>query len=184
MIVVLRWGRTNLRWCLYGPLLPWPSVDNTLTWLHLSDLHASERSDWDAGRVLKSLLEDLRVLRDEHELRPDLLIFTGDAAFAGRADEFDTAGRFFEEVRDACGVERENVFLVPGNHDVDRSVIDPEDTAWLDGRRKSWDSDAVHDMLRQGEGGERWRRVVARLAAYREFLQRAGYDHLLADPNG
>ncbi len=157
-------------------------MDGTLTRLHLSDLHASERSDWDAGRVLRTLLDDLRILRDEHELHPDLLLFTGDAAFAGRGDEFDTAGRFLEDVREACGVERENVFLVPGNHDVDRSAIEPDDTEWLDERRKSWDAAAVNDLLRQGDADERWRRAMTRLAAYRDFLQRAGYDHLLADP--
>ncbi len=147
-------------------------MDGTLTWLHLSDLHASERSDWDARRVLETLLEDLQTLRDEHELRPDLLFFTGDAAFAGRGDEFDTAGRFLESVREACGVERENVFLVPGNHDVDRTVIDPDDTAWLDERRKSWDDDDVNDMLRQGDADERWRRVMTRLATYGDFRRR------------
>ncbi len=157
-------------------------MDDNLTWLHLSDLHASERSDWDAGRVLKTLLEDLAILRDEHELRPDLIIFTGDAAFAGRPEEFDAAGRFLEEVRGACEVEHENVFLVPGNHDVDRSAIDPDDTAWLDQLRKSHDAAAVHEMLRDGNEDERWRRIMKRLAAYRDFLERAGYDHLLADP--
>ncbi len=154
----------------------------TLTWLHLSDLHAGERTDWDAGRVLKTLLDDLRILRDEHELRPDLIFFTGDAAFAGLPDEFDTAGHFLEEVREACGLERENVFLVPGNHDVDRSVVDPGDTEWLDEQRKAHDAIGVNEMLRQGDADECWRRIMSRLAEYRDFLERAGYDHLLADP--
>ena len=157
-------------------------MDRPLTWLHLSDLHASERNGWDAKRVLESLLEDLRILRDEQELQPDLIFFTGDAAYAGKAGEFDTAGRFFEEVRKECRVKRENVFLVPGNHDVDRSVIAPEDTTWLDERRKSWDRAGINEMLRQGDADERWPRIMARLAGYREFLERAGYSHLLDDP--
>jgi hypothetical protein len=55
----------------------------TLTWLHLSDLHAG-RPQWDSGRVTETLVSDLRKLAGEG-LRPDLLFFTGDAAFR-RAD--------------------------------------------------------------------------------------------------
>ncbi len=157
-------------------------MDGTLTWLHLSDLHASQRSGWDARRVLKALGKDLRTLVDEHELHPDLIFFTGDAAFAGRAEELDTAAGLFEEVRQICGVDRENVFLVPGNHDVDRTVIDDGDTAWLDEGRRSSDAAAVSEMLRQGDANERWARIMKRLAAYRELLERAGYEHLLDDP--
>jgi predicted MPP superfamily phosphohydrolase len=156
-------------------------MDDTLTWLHLSDLHASERSDWDAGRVLETLLDDLHALRDEHELCPDLIFFTGDLAFAGHPDEFDSAGRFLENVREACGVKTENLFLVPGNHDVYRPVIDPEDTAWFDERRRNGDAAAVLEMFRQGSVDDRWRRIELRLAFYRDFLAQIGYHHLLDD---
>ncbi len=162
-------------------------MDNTLTWLHLSDLHCCPRTDWDARHVLAALRDDLAQLADEHELRPDLIFFTGDAAFGELpghplADQLDEAARFFEELREHCGVARENVFLVPGNHDVDRSAIAADDTAWLDERRKAYDRAAVDEMLRQGHGAERWRRIMTRLDAYRAFLERAGYKHLLGDP--
>ncbi len=88
-------------------------MDDTLTWLHLSDLHSRDRTGWDARAVLAALRKDLEELARVEELRPDLIFFTGDAAFAARDDEFADAARFFEDVREICGVERENVFLVP-----------------------------------------------------------------------
>lgn len=54
----------------------------SITWLHLSDLHACDpRTGWDAGEVLADLEKDLARLREAHELAPDLIFFTGDAGF-------------------------------------------------------------------------------------------------------
>ena len=53
-----------------------------VTWLHLSDLHVCKpRTGWDAKRVTDTLCADLRKMQEEHGLRPDLIFFTGDAAY-------------------------------------------------------------------------------------------------------
>ena len=53
-----------------------------LTWLHLSDLHiCSARDGWDSIGVLDRLIEDLKVFSRQYAVEPDLLFFTGDAAF-------------------------------------------------------------------------------------------------------
>jgi len=50
-----------------------------LTWLHLSDLQACQpRSGWDAGRIAETLVQGLAGLQRDHDLRPDLIFFTGD----------------------------------------------------------------------------------------------------------
>lgn len=152
----------------------------TLTWLHLSDLQCNPRTDWDTERVLDELRRDIARLRDEQGLRPDLLLFTGDAAFgqlpgAPVAEQFDAARLFFEEIRDLCDLSRDRVFLVPGNHDVDRGMILASQTDWL--ARRSLEE--IHELI---EGGQEWRLVMERLRAYRDFLESAGYTHLLADP--
>ncbi len=102
-----------------------------LSWLHLSDQHAcTPKFSWDADQVTESLVEDLRRLQAEHGLRPDLLFFTGDAAFGeiGNQPEeklrgqFERFADFLSAVRAAFEPEiaLEDVFLVPGNHDVNR----------------------------------------------------------------
>jgi len=160
----------------------------SLTWLHLSDLHAcSPRFGWDADRVTETLVADLRHLQREHGLRPDLLFFTGDAAFGEIGDEREktVAGQlerfaaFLDAVRTAFEPEipLADVFLVPGNHDVNRGWVTPDQTDWLDRQEAI---DPVRAMV-QG-GGLQWRRYMERLADYRTFLEEHGFDHLLDDP--
>ena len=54
-----------------------------LKWMHLSDLHVSGE-DWQRDDVLGALVLDLPELLCDRELRPDLLIVTGDVANRGR----------------------------------------------------------------------------------------------------
>src|SRR5207248_113438 len=96
-----------------------------LVWLHLSDLHCCKRkTGWDAHRVLQPLVIDLKRMEEHHDLIPQLLFFTGDAAFgnigdaAGSTlkDQFDGAHSLLETARTTFSkpVAIENVFIVPG----------------------------------------------------------------------
>jgi tetratricopeptide (TPR) repeat protein/predicted phosphodiesterase len=51
----------------------------------------------------------------------DVVFATGDIAFSGQSAEYEVAGRFFDELLDAAGLERRHLLVIPGNHDVDRS---------------------------------------------------------------
>ena len=159
------------------------TVDSSVTWLHLSDLHCCPaETGWDARRVLQTLRKDLEELADKHQLRPDLIFFTGDAAFGDLPDhpireQFADAGRFFEEVRTICGLSKENVFLVPGNHDVHRGKISDPDREWLDTRAKNWALDDVRGVIQAS--GQQWKSIMERLEDYRTFLDGIGYHHLL-----
>ena len=160
----------------------------TVTWLHLSDLHACQaRTGWDAHRIVKDLLKDLKHMQDRHGLRPDLIFFTGDAAFGNigsgpgekLAEQFGEVAGFLEKVRTVFEPEvpRENIFLVPGNHDVARDLVTPDQTEWLDSKANA---DRVADLI--SAGGVQWRRYMERLEEYRKFLEANGYSHLLTDP--
>src|SRR5690349_18513008 len=94
-----------------------------ISWLHLSD-YELRTSTADPGLLAATIAHTLRD-------RPcDLVLFTGDAAYSGRADEF----RRFEEFRRLLveglsegGVQP--VFVaVPGNHDQRRDPAFPEPT--------------------------------------------------------
>nr|VFJ42345.1 MAG: Calcineurin-like phosphoesterase [Candidatus Kentron sp. FW] len=162
-----------------------------ITWLHLSDLHlCAPKTGWDADRILQYLLEDLERMETDHGLVPDLLLVTGDLAF-GHLDEgdlsirsqFEDAALFLEEARAAFGhpIPPEQVFLVPGNHDVDRRKVQEYHTDWLDElpTKKSDPARFVNEMLRDASGA--WAGLMERLAAYKQFLQEH-YPHLLQDP--
>ena len=96
----------------------------TITWLHLSDLHfrTDELARWNEAVVLRTLIEDI----EEHKeagLSPDLILVSGDIAAKGKSPEYTLARAFFDELLIKTGLEQDRVFVVPGNHDVDRSKI-------------------------------------------------------------
>lgn len=58
------------------------------------------------------------------ELGPvDAILVTGDIAYRGLSSEYEAAFSWLVELANAAGCTMERVFVVPGNHDVDREVI-------------------------------------------------------------
>ena len=152
-----------------------------LTWLHLSDLHAhSPKSDWDAQRVLTTLCADLGHVQETFGLRPDLVFFTGDMAWgqvgkgAGQTlkEQFHFASQFFDRVRSTFvpEVEKSNLFLVPGNHDVNREEVTQDQWEWLDRQTELF---SISDLI--GRAQKQWQRYVARLRDYLTFLEENQY---------
>ena len=156
-------------------------------WLHLSDVHLSPRkTGWDANRVLKSLRDDFRKMQAAHGFQPDLIFFTGDLAFgelpdSSVADQYREGARFLEGVRHSFdpAIEPSRVFIVPGNHDVNRSRVYRADTHWLDSLKNDDGASTISALLR--DKNHEWRRILERLEGYRRFLADHGYGHLLAD---
>lgn len=93
-----------------------------IRFLHLSDLHfkTGAAKGYDQDKVLRGLLERLRKDRSKSPL--DLIFLTGDLAFSGEAKEYDAAVAFLRDLLDATGVAPDHLFVVPGNHDVQRRV--------------------------------------------------------------
>lgn len=105
-----------------------------LTVLHLSDVQFGMNHRFAGAEavgpdelyntLLARVIEDLTSLRDEDNtrLRPDLLLLTGDLAERGRKSEFDDALQFVGGLTEFLGLGRNQVVLVPGNHDVNRHL--------------------------------------------------------------
>jgi 3',5'-cyclic AMP phosphodiesterase CpdA len=96
--------------------------ERPIRFLHLSDLHLRPAPGrrYDQGRVLKGLLALLA--RDRAEFPLDLIFITGDIAFSGAADDYAVVAPFLADLLDATGVPPAHLFVVPGNHDVDRGT--------------------------------------------------------------
>jgi tetratricopeptide (TPR) repeat protein len=130
-------------------------------------------------------------MQREYDLRPDLIFFTGDAAFGdlGRdkglsiAEQFEEAIAFFTQVRQTFSPEipAENFFIVPGNHDVNRNEVPSSTTAWLDSllqKPREESIRTIQDMLHKAN--KDWQTCMERLCEYGLFLA-VGFDHLLED---
>lgn len=97
-----------------------------VTWLHLSDVHFQSGQRWEQTIVLNALVRDVLIDLRNQQLLPDFVFVTGDVAHGGRPDEYVQAERFFSEVaRITCTDPETSWFVVPGNHDVDRTQIKP-----------------------------------------------------------
>jgi hypothetical protein len=105
----------------------------SLTWLHLSDIHLGSPSEahWRA-KALNALLATIE-RESQGTWRPDLVFFTGDLGFSAKSHEYFPGGStddyyaqlFFDQVLEKAGLgglKNERLFIVPGNHDVDRDV--------------------------------------------------------------
>jgi predicted phosphodiesterase len=88
-------------------------------WLHVSDFHFRSGDSFERDLVLRSLPQAVETRRKNGQ-RVDAVFATGDIADAGKADEYDQATRFFDNLLEAAGLDRRRLFVVPGNHDVDR----------------------------------------------------------------
>ena len=92
------------------------------SWLHLSDFHFRADGDLFSQEVsTRALLSDLPSrLSSEHPLQ--FVVITGDIAFSGKRRQYDLAAEFLESLASTLGLGMERIFVVPGNHDVDRSL--------------------------------------------------------------
>jgi predicted MPP superfamily phosphohydrolase len=139
---------------------------STITWLHLSDLHFRSSQTYDRNIVLKTLLEDIAQRVRNDSLQPDFIVISGDIAFSSRPEEYNLATKFLDDLLKTTNLPKERLFLVPGNHDVDRNAISPL-TAKVASLLNS--RDAVHDLLSHKEDrGSMFRRFHH----YQEFVNK------------
>src|SRR5664279_3170189 len=93
--------------------------------VHLSDIHFNAKDGVLADEntaARRMLLDDLRQCVDQFGA-PDAVLVTGDISFSGKGPEYEVATEFLERVTEVLGIERAQVQVVPGNHDVDRSRV-------------------------------------------------------------
>jgi predicted MPP superfamily phosphohydrolase len=158
-----------------------------LTWIHLSDLHfgAGEQQKQQKHRFnQEAVIEAIR--RDvEKNLpwTPDHVFVTGDIAFSARPEQYQQAGQWLKTLVEAAGTSTAALRLVPGNHDVDRSLAGEPDV------------ESVHEAIRRKPGAlddhlhrERSRTLLGdKLGAFVRFVEGLvprhprGADNLLLD---
>lgn len=166
-------------------------------WLHLSDIHMGHGTTaygWDQHAVMEQLSADLeRNVADEEYFkdglrRPDAVLITGDLAFsgndrskgpAGGDGEYKAMGEWLDNILEKIGLDRNHVYMVPGNHDVQRKVEENDS-----GIRRLVDSlihgrDQLDHVL--ANDGDR-RSLLQRMANYVQFA--TGFPGMRKDTSG
>ncbi len=95
-----------------------------LTWLHLSDWH-QKGEDFDCDVVRETLIKDIKTRTHIHKdlKKIDFIVFSGDVTFNGKKAAYDAAVKYlFTPLLEVTGLDASRLFLVPGNHDLDRQI--------------------------------------------------------------
>ncbi len=95
--------------------------------LHISDIHFKSPDCLDPWmdpelpvrtRMMRDLSEQVRKLGNV-----GAILIGGDIAFKAAPDEYQTARAWIQQLSQISGCPKERIFVVPGNHDVDRGII-------------------------------------------------------------
>lgn len=95
--------------------------------LHISDIHFKSPDCLDQWmdpefpirtRMMRDLTEQVRKLGNV-----GAILIGGDIAFKAAPDEYQTARAWIQQLSQISGCPKERIFVVPGNHDVDRGII-------------------------------------------------------------
>ncbi|RED02049.1 metallophosphoesterase [Ectopseudomonas oleovorans] len=159
----------------------------SLSWLHISDIHFSAKAKWRDEHSLETLIECLEAEFESGDLPyPDLIFCTGDVAYGEAAGEslvsqYEQAAEFFENLLSACGkgapLPNDRLFIIPGNHDVNRKSINKDAQSALIG--KSANSDSHRDEINQrlADNSQEMRQCLVRLNEYSGFVEKH-FPHL------
>jgi predicted MPP superfamily phosphohydrolase len=102
--------------------------DILFSWIHISDMHMGHgdaRNGLDQKLVLQALRDDIEKLA--RDLRPSAVFVTGDIGFSGatkKLTEYQDAREWLISIAKAAGLEKKDIFVVPGNHDIQRDLND------------------------------------------------------------
>lgn len=152
-----------------------------VTWLHISDIHFSPKHEWRDHESRESLLQYLSEhFKDGFIPRPDLIFCTGDIAFGNMPgmplkEQYSIAKTFFDKLLNVCGVgdkpfPKENLFLVPGNHDVNRKSINGDAQLTLQDWAKNSSSHIAKINQRFSERTIEFTSAISRLDEYGQFI--------------
>ena len=149
-----------------------------LEFLHLSDLHLRDRdlsSQFNSDADLRNeLLIDLQRIKGDHQVNGVLV--TGDLAFAGKPSEYEAATHFLKKITDILEIDPDRVWVVPGNHDVDRGRQTPTVKLLHKALREAAlkDRPALDDKLREFLEEDDASPLFAPLEGYNVFADRYG----------
>ena len=155
--------------------------------LHLSDIHFREPEcttpELDENRHVRTrLMQDAR-RRCKALGGLDAILVGGDIAFKGHPDEYEAAHGWLVELADQCSCPLERVYVIPGNHDIDRGAIARSQATQNTHRaiRQATDHARKNVLLAQLRDDDAGRALFTPLTAYNAFAAR--FNCQVSPPN-
>lgn len=116
-----------------------------IKWLHLSDIHFNYKN-YESHSLREDFLKRIQSL-DQSEPFTHLFI-TGDILYGNAKADEETIG-FVKNLMSLMKLTKESVFIIPGNHDHDRSITQAVLQKLLDGKKKKEYTSAIDSMTNE-----------------------------------
>ena len=113
-----------------------------IKWLHLSDIHFNYKN-YESHSLREDFLKRIQSL-DQSEPFTHLFI-TGDVLY-GNAKADEETIMFVKKLMNIMGLTKQSVFIIPGNHDHDRTITQEVLKTLFDGKSAEEHSSAIDDM--------------------------------------
>lgn len=141
-----------------------------IRWLHISDLHFN-----DDDMSTTSLREGLLAFLKRNHMKCDYVICTGDIRTANAdPNRFtDEAAEYLVDICHVVGVDSDRLFIVPGNHDVDRDAVGRDEAV----KKICFQKKGYYDPRYGKIADEDLRAVHLGNAEFREFLSKVYITH-------
>jgi metallophosphoesterase superfamily enzyme len=144
--------------------------------LHLSDIHFGQKAGTLAkhNHIRHALLTDAKHLATQQG-RASRILITGDIAYSGNPDEYETAADWLEELTTACGCnDYTEVSTIPGNHDCDWNAISNQ-ARMIYATLRAHNPEAIQATLAEiNQDGDAANPFLPKLQAYSKFASSYG----------
>ncbi len=159
-----------------------------MVFLHLSDIHFRKKAGeiYDPFLGLRNELElDLKKFSSEHFDKIAAILITGDVAYSGHPDEYAFATIWIEKIAKSIGLDpRADVYLIPGNHDIERKVIEGSPTIQgYHATLRSLNQDVNETLVAYLEKDEEAKRIIFKpLKNFNDFAAKYQCDSSAENP--
>jgi predicted MPP superfamily phosphohydrolase len=150
-----------------------------ITWLHLSDLHLSAK---DGDFSVDKSLRDLKIFIEENKgFCPDLFLITGDLFYSAEDAKYYTDKADSEQFRgleDLLKLGKDRIFIVPGNHDLNRKIELPHRLL-----KSNEESNEFFSLKPDSKNREMRKEFLGQFKSFNEFLKKSvGYEFTNDEP--
>lgn len=89
-----------------------------LEWIHLSDVHFSGNEGYEIRRMRDSIINKLKEIIADRVI--SFVVVSGDLVYQNGTYDSQLK-KFLDSIMEICNITKDNLFIVPGNHDLKRN---------------------------------------------------------------
>ncbi len=147
--------------------------------LHISDIHYTLEKDSTITCIFHEFLEDIKKWRaQQNHTKIQTICLTGDIAASGQNEQYDAIHEKINTILETTGCPIENLFIIPGNHDVkEYEKISDQGKSLLEQAQEN----KINIDTAVLNSDEHYRLFHDKFTNYYHFIEKYGYHNSLPD---